>query len=293
MAERSEPMRSRRPSLESDGPTSTSRWVPRWGTRTQVECGHVGAGGHRRPVPTAAGRVGGAGERRAEHDGVGTAGDGTGDVAAGVHAAVGDEVDVDAGLVEVAHAGGAGVGNGGGERDPDAEGVGRGGVDGRADADEDAGGAGAHQVQRGLVAGAGPDEDRHVELADEGLQVQRLAAVGRGLGDVLGRQDGGADHEHVQLGLDQAGQERLDALGRHRAGGDRAGRPDGPDALDDEVRVDRLLVELAESGRGRVVGQLGDLVEHRLRVGVAGPEALEVEDGQAAEVVEGRRRSPG
>ena len=57
----------------------------------------------------------------AEHDGVGAAGDRLGDVAAGVHAAVGDEVDVDAGLVEVAHAGGPGVGDGGGLRHADAE----------------------------------------------------------------------------------------------------------------------------------------------------------------------------
>ena len=83
------------------------------------------------------------------------------------HAAVGDDVDVDAGLVEVAHAGGPGVGDGGGLGHADAEhAAGGAGVAG-ADADEHAGGAGAHEVQGGLVAGAAADDHGDVELADE------------------------------------------------------------------------------------------------------------------------------
>ena len=64
------------------------------------------------PVVAAAGRVGGAGEGGAEHDGVGAAGDGLDDVAAVAHAAVGDDVDVAAaGLVEVVAAGRGDVGD--------------------------------------------------------------------------------------------------------------------------------------------------------------------------------------
>ena len=67
---------------------------------------------------------------------------------------------VDAGLVEVAHAGGAGVGDGGGLRHADAEhAAGRAGVAG-ADADEHADRAGAHEVEGGLVAGAAADDHR-------------------------------------------------------------------------------------------------------------------------------------
>src|ERR671911_174444 len=62
-----------------------------------------------------------AGERRAEHHRVGSARDGLGDVAAGAHAAVGDDVHVDAGLVEVADAGAGGVGDRGRLRYADAE----------------------------------------------------------------------------------------------------------------------------------------------------------------------------
>ena len=145
-----------------------------------------------------AGRLVRGGQRRADHDGVGAAHDGLGDVAAGAHAAVGDDVDVDAGLVEVAHAGGPGVGDGGGLRHADAEhAAGGAGVAG-ADADEDAGGAGAHEVQRRLVAGAAADDDGDVELADEALEVERLD----GLRHVLGRHDRALDDEQVELGVD-------------------------------------------------------------------------------------------
>ena len=150
-----------------------------------------------------AGRLAGGGQRRADHDGVGAAHDGLGDVATGAHAAVGDDVDVDAGLVEVAHAGGAGVGDGRGLRHADAEhAAGRAGVAG-ADADEHADGAGAHEVQRRLVAGAAADDDRHVEVADERLEVERLAV----LRHVLGRHDRALDHEQVELAGDDGRQQ--------------------------------------------------------------------------------------
>ena len=67
-----------------------------------------------------------------------------------------------------------------------------------ADADEHADGAGAHEVQRGLVGGAAADDDGDVELADELLEVERLD----GLRDVLGRHDRALDDEHVELGVE-------------------------------------------------------------------------------------------
>ena len=131
------------------------------------------------PVVTAAGRLVRGGERRADHHRVGTAHDGLGDVAAGAHATVGDDVDVHAGLVEMPHAGGPGIGDGRRLRDADAEHpTGGAGVAG-SDADQDAGGARAHQVQRSLIARAPADDDRDVELAYEPLEVQRLVGAAR------------------------------------------------------------------------------------------------------------------
>ena len=101
--------------------------------------------------------------------------DGLGDVAAGRHAAVGDDVDVDAGLVEVAHPGARGVGDGRGLGHPDAEHPPRGGAAAGADADEDPRRARPHQVEGGLVAAAAADDDRDVEAAHERLQVERVA----------------------------------------------------------------------------------------------------------------------
>ena len=116
------------------------------------------------------------------------------------HAAVGDDVHVHAGLVEVAHAGTRGVGDGGGLRHADAEhAAGRAGVAG-ADTDEDADRAGAHEVQCGLVAGAATDDDGDVELADEALEVEGLDR----LRNVLGRDDRALDDEQVELGLEHA-----------------------------------------------------------------------------------------
>src|SRR3984893_14527303 len=134
----------------------------------------VGVERRHTPVEPAARCLVRAGERGAEHHRVGAAGDGLGDVAAGAHAPVGDHVDVDAGLVEVADAGAGGVGDGGGLRHADTEdAAGRALMPG-AHADEDADGARAHEVQRGRVRRAAADDDRQVELADEILQVPRV-----------------------------------------------------------------------------------------------------------------------
>src|SRR5512132_258774 len=65
----------------------------------------VGMEGRHPPVETAARRLVRTGERRAEHDGVGPARDRLGDVAPCPHAAVGDHVHVNAGLVEVTDTG--------------------------------------------------------------------------------------------------------------------------------------------------------------------------------------------
>ena len=110
-----------RPGRRPPGRRRTSSSVPRVPTATRAPRGSVGWPRARPQWQPAAGGVDGGGERRAEHDGVGAAHDRLGDVAAGGHAAVGDEVDVHAGLVEVAHAGGPGVGDGGGLGDADAE----------------------------------------------------------------------------------------------------------------------------------------------------------------------------
>ena len=125
--------------------------------------------------------------------------------------------------------GGAGVGDGGGLRHADAEHATGGARVARADADEHAGGAGAHEVQRGLVGGAAADDHRDVELADEALEVQRLD----GLRDVLGRHDRALDDEQVELGGDDRCGELLGALRRDATRTIRRRRHGSADALAD------------------------------------------------------------
>src|SRR5260370_8866534 len=147
--------------------------APLTGVHTRA-AGQVGVERRHAPVESPAGRLVGAGERGAEHHRVGAAGDRLGDVAAGAHAPVGDHVDVDAGLVEVADAGAGGVGDGGGLRDADTEdAAGRALMPG-AHADEDADGAPAHEVQGGRVRRAAAADDRQVEPPDERLPAPRL-----------------------------------------------------------------------------------------------------------------------
>jgi hypothetical protein len=90
-------------------------------------------------VVAAAGRLVGARQRRADHHGVGAAGDRLGDVAARAHAAVGDDLGVLAGLQHVLGAGGRDVGDRRRLRDAEAEHAARGARRAGTDADEHAG----------------------------------------------------------------------------------------------------------------------------------------------------------
>ena len=74
-----------------------------------------------------------------------------------------------------------------------------------------------------------------------------------------------------------------DPLGRERGARRDAGVLDLADALGDQLGLDGLGVDLLHPSGGLVVVELGDLLEQRLGVLVAGPETLEVEDTDPAE----------
>ena len=138
-----------------------------------------------------------------------------------------------------------------------------------------------------MVGGAAAHDDRNPDLADELLEVQRLG----GLRDVLGRDDRALDHEDVQPRLERELVVARDALGRERGGRDDARLGlDLLDALRDELGLDRLLVDRLHLARGGVLGELRDALELGVGVLEARPDALEVEDGQAAELAHDLRR---
>ncbi len=160
------------------------------------------------------GRFVGAGERRADHHGVGAERDRLGDVPAVAHPAVGDHHRVVAGLEHVRGARVRDVRDRRGLRHPDAEHPARGARRARPHPDEHAGGAGAHQVKARVVGGAAADHHGHVQGGDELLEVERL----RDGGDVFAGDDRALDHEHVEARL-----QRELVVAQHPLGGQRGG----------------------------------------------------------------------
>ena len=141
------------------------------------------------------------------------------------------------------------------------------------------------------VASHATDDDGNVQLVDELLQVQRLVR-GR---NVLSRDGRAADDEQLNACLHHGLVVLLGVLRAQGAGNNHTGVTDLFQACSNQFRLNRLGVNLLHAGscRGGIcLGQLNNLVEQRLRVLVAGPQALEVQHAQAAQLAQcdgGRR----
>ncbi len=235
-------------------------------------------GGHA-PVHAAPGRLLGAGQGRADHQGIGAGGDRLGELATASHAAVGDDRHVASGLGEVRVPGSRHIADRGDLRDPDAE-----HLAGRArgagpDPDEHGGRALLHQRERGLGVGRVADRDRDGHVANEGFERERVVLGGQ----VAGAADLALDEEQVGAVL---GAERPERASRARGRGDRRLRARGVDLVEspgDEVLAHRLQVGLGEEGLDVGIRRRGDLAEQLVRVVVAGLDALEIEDRETAE----------
>ena len=122
-----------------------------------------------------------------------------------------------------------------------------------------------------------------VELADELLQVERLALVF----DTCS-----ADttvpwiDEDVELGVEHVLRVLLDPLRRERRARGDAAVLDLADARADQLVLDRLGVELLHPARRLLGRQRRDLLEERLGVLVARPQAFEVQAGEPAELAD-------
>ncbi len=149
-------------------------------------------------------------------------------------------------------------------------------------------GAGPHQVQAGVVGSAAADDTGHVEVGDELLEVERLGLRR----DVLRGDHRALDDEDVEPGLERGLVVLGDLLRGEGPAGHRAGRLDLLDPLGDQLGLDRLRVDLLHDPRGDLLGGRRDLVELLVGVLIPGPDALEVEDAEPAEVADqagGRR----
>ena len=280
---------SREPSVTWAGPSRIRSSEPTVPTLMRVPRGSVGDGAAMPQFVPRPGRLLGAGQRRADHQHVRAGGDRLGQLAAAAHAAVGDDRHVAAGLGEVRVARRRDVADGGHLRHADAEHLARRARGARADADEDRRGALVHQREGGLGVGRVADRDRDGHVARELGERQRVVARSRG---------GAPTRPGTGRGT-----------GRRRARrrtGRTGGRPPGVAAtaacepaawISSSRRATRssrigCRVGLGEERLDLVVGRGRDPLEDLVRVVVAGLDALEVEDREAAEPRE-RAGEPG
>ena len=217
----------------------------------------------------------------ADHHCIGAAGDGLEHIAGAPNRAVGDHVHVPSpGLVKVVAPGSGDIGHRGGHRNGDTQHGPRRMRRAATEPDQHPGGSGAHQVQSGLVRGASSDDDGHIELVDEPLEIERLRVTG----DVLGGDGRTPDDEQVDSGIHHDLGELLGALRRQSA---RHGHTRIAHLLQprrDELLLDRLRIDLLQSSRGLRTPHLGHLVEQRLGGLVPRPQTFEVEYAESAEL---------
>ena len=135
---------------------------------------------------------------------------------------------------------------------------------------------------RGVIGGAA-DDDGHIQIVDKLLQVQRLVI----LGDMLGGDDRATDDEQVDARFENGRVIVLRALRRQCARNGDAGVTNLMQTLDNELRLDRLGVDLLNTFGRAFSRQLGDFVKQRLRIVVAGPQTFEVEHAKSAHLAHG------
>src|SRR6266850_2113608 len=210
------------------------------------------------PVVAAARRLGGPREGGADHDRVGARREGLADVAAGRHAAVGDDRHVAAALLVVLIARGGGVRGGGHLRHPEPEHLAARAGGARAHTDQHAVDAGIHQLQARLVGDAVADDQRDGELLLELAEVHRCVLGG----DVARRGHGRLHDEDVGAGFLRDLGEALGALRDRGHDGGTAALLDLADALVDQLFLDRLAVDRLDDLGGLFLAGRHDALEH-------------------------------
>jgi len=150
----------------------------------------------------------------------------------------------------------------------------------RADADQDAADARLHQLQRGLVVDAVADHHGDVASPDELLERELVIR----LGGVAGGEHSALHDEDVRARLLRKLGSLFGASGDRRDCTRNAGGLDRVDALGDELGLDGLAVNLFEKSVDLRLVCLGDSLDDRGRILVAGVDAVKVQHRKAAEL---------
>ena len=138
-------------------------------------------------------------------------------------------------------------------------------------------------MQGSGVVGCTADDDGHVKVVDELLEVQRFLTGG----DVLGGDHSAADHEQVHARVHHGGVELLGALRGERAGHGDTGGANLVQTLRDELRLDRLGIDLLDTLGGLIGRQSGDFVQQRGRILVTGPQTFQIEHAERTHLAHG------
>ena len=198
--------------------------------RPDLDPGPARQGRRRRghpPVRAPAGRLGGASERRPEHQDIGAGRDRLGELAAAAHPAVGDHRDIAPGLGEIGVTRRGDIADRGDLRNADPEDLAGRAGGARPDPDEDGRGPLLHQRERRLGVGrvADGDGDRH----EPGEVVERQRVV-------AGRQVAGADETCSGRGTGRRRARRRTGRTDGPAPGSRRRRPSSPAAWISSIR---------------------------------------------------------
>ena len=107
---------------------------------------------------------------------------------------------------------------------------------------------------------------------------------------MLGGHHRAADDEQVDAGFDHRGVELLGALRGKRARHGDARIADLMQPAGDELGLHRLTVDLLDPLGRDVIGQLGNLVEQRLRIVIPCPQTLQIQHAKSAQPAHRYRR---
>ena len=132
-------------------------------------------------------------------------------------------------------------------------------------------------------------DNGNVEFVDEPFKVKWLARCG----DVLGRYCRAADDEDIHTCVDDGAPHLLSAARRESASYRNPRITNLTQTFTKQLHLDRFRVNLLQPGRGILFIQVRNLLEEGLRILVSGPQALKIENAEAAQLAECNRRRRG
>ena len=177
------------------------------------------------------------------------------------------------GFVQIVRTGRSNIGNSGCHRRRNAQPLTGGHRGTAAEPHQNTGGTGAHQVLRLGVPCHAADHNRHIQLVNEFLEVQRFMR-GR---NMLRRDRSTANHEKIGTGLHHRFVMFLGVLRGKRARHNNTRITNFFQTRGNQLGLNRLSVNLlhARGSRGRIsFGKLSNFVKKRLRILIASPQAF-------------------